>query len=386
MKRYPQAVARLIVLLILLAAPISLCAVEIVKDEASRTIDGTVDDDVIVFGKTLRFAGSVESLVFFGETLFMTGETTGNLVTAAKKLEIDGRVADDTFAAGQSVSLSGQFGSTTFVAGETVSLAPQGVVHGSLLVGARSVEIAGTIHGDLYVGAGSLVLSGTVHGDVTVGAGEITIAESAVVSGDFTYDADDELSNEERGRITGAVQRRDFGEMPDKSGPLAAGKWVVRIIVSLSLLVFALVFYLFPGTRRLDTDRGHRRFWKTIAWGLVPFFGYPVAIAVVFVAGIVFGVTVPIGIALTASLGLVGYILYALALPQIGNYLSTIFGWSVHMKDDRALFVRTLLGFAPVFVLGLIPVINAISFLVVVSLGWGIAIEKLFNVRLGTEA
>ena len=172
MKRYPQAVARLIVLLILLAAPISLFAVEIVKGEASRTIDGTVDDDVIVFGKTLRFAGSVESLVFFGETLFMTGENTGNLITAAKTLEIDGRVADDTFAAGQSVSLSGQLGSTTFVAGETVSLAPQGVVHGSLLVGARSVEIAGTIHGDLYVGAGSLVLSGTVHGDVTVGAGE----------------------------------------------------------------------------------------------------------------------------------------------------------------------------------------------------------------------
>ena len=60
----------------------------------------------------------------------------------------------------------------------------------------------------------------------------------------------------------------------------------------------------------------------------------------------------PIGIALTASLGLAGYTLYALA---------------------------------PVFVLGLIPVINAISFFVVASLCWGIAIEKLFNVRLGTE-
>ena len=100
------------------------------------------------------------------------------------------------------------------------------------------------------------------------------------------------------------IGRRDFGGTPDKRGALAAGKWVLHII------------------------------------------------AVVFVAGIVFGITVPIGIALTASLGLVGYILYA---------------------------------FAPIFVMGLIPVINAISFLVVASLGWGIAIEKLFNVRLGTE-
>jgi cytoskeletal protein CcmA (bactofilin family) len=385
MKKHTHTVARLMITLILLAAPISLFAVEIVKGEASRALDGVVDDDVVVLGETFAFEGRVESLVFFGETLFMSGENSGNLIAAARTLEIGGRVADDTFIAGHSVSLSGELGSTTFAAGETVALTPRGVVRGSLLVGARTAEIAGTIDGDLYVGAGSLVLSGTVHGDVTVGAGEITITEGAVIGGDFTYDADDELSNEERGRITGAVQRRDYDEMQHKPGPLAAGKWVFRIIGLLSLLVFALVFYLFPGTRPLDTDRGHRRFWKTVAWGLIPFFGYPVAIAVVFIAGIVFGITVPIGIALTASLGLVGYILYALALPQIGNYLSTIFGWSVHMKDDRAPFVRMLLGFAPVFVLGLIPVVNAISFVVAVSLGWGIAIERSFNVRLGAE-
>ena len=66
--------------------------------------------------------------------------------------------------------------------------------------------------------------------------------------------------------------------------------------------------------------------------------------------------------------------------------LSRVFGWSVYLRDDRAPFVRTLIGFIPVFVLGLIPGLNAISFLIAVSLGWGIAIEKLFNIRLGTEA
>jgi cytoskeletal protein CcmA (bactofilin family) len=385
MKKYTHTVARLMFSLILLAAPLSLFAVEIVKGEAPIRLDDVVSDDVIVIGETLAFEGSVESLVFFGETLFMSGQNDGNLVAAARTLEIGGRVADDAFLAGRSVSLSGELGNTTFVAGETVAVAPRGIVRGSLLVGARTVEIAGTIDGDLYVGAGSLVLSGTVRGDVTVGAGEITITEGAVVDGDFTYDADDELSGEERGRIAGTVQRREFSEMPEKPGSLAAGKWVVRIIGLLSLLVFALVFYLFPGTRRLDTGRGHRRFWKTVAWGLIPFFGYPVAIAVVFLAGIVFGITVPIGIVLTASLGLVGYVMYAFALPQIGNYLSIIFGWSLHVKDDRAPFSRTLLGFAPVFVLGLVPVVNAISFLIVASLGWGIAIERLFDVRLGME-
>jgi len=86
-----------------------------------------------------------------------------------------------------------------------------------------------------------------------------------------------------------------------RSDLLGAGKWVLHIIASLSLLVFTLLFYLFPGTRNLDTERAHRRFWKTVAWGLLQFFG----------------IIVPIAIALEASFGFVGYTLYAIALQML---------------------------------------------------------------------
>ena len=51
--------------------------------------------------------------------------------------------------------------------------------------------------------------------------------------------------------------------------------------------------------------------------------------------------------------------------------------------NEPMLYRLILLGFAAVFVAGLIPVIGGITFVVVASLGWGIAIERLFQVRLG---
>ncbi len=100
----------------------------------------------------------------------------------------------------------------------------------------------------------------------------------------------------------------------------------------LSGLVFTLLFNLLPGLRVRDAARGRARFWTTFAWGLIPFFAYPVAMGALFLAGFIFGITVPIAISLSFGLGLVMFILTALAL------------------------------------------------------GWGVAIERLFDVRLGPGA
>ncbi len=364
----------------------AMFAVEINVDDQQKSVSQSFDDDYLFLGSTLGFSGSADSLFFLGRSLVMSGENRGNLLAAAETLSVDGQVADDGFLAARTISVTGDLGGTTFAAAETISLLPSSRVNGTVFIGASNAELAGTVAGDLYVGAGSLVISGTVTGDVYAGAKEITILDSALIEGDFVYDSEQELTEAERARIRGAIRFEDFDEDKAWDKPAWAGPrpWLIALYFSLTILVFAVLFYLFPGTRDQDIERNGRRFWITVAWGLIPFFTFPLLIGAVFLAGIVFGLTIPIGIALVGSLGILGYILYALALPQIGSYISRLFGWSVHTRDKGAVLLTTLIGFVPVLVLGLIPFLNFVAFIVVLSLGWGIALEKAFRARLGS--
>ena len=102
-------------------------------------------------------------------------------------------------------------------------------------------------------------------------------------------------------------------------------------------------------------------------------------------AGIIFGITVPIATTLLFSLGLLCYILSALALPQIGSYISLLFSRQLHKDEGSRVFSKSLLGFLPVLLLGMIPFLNLLMWVLVLSLGWGLALERLFNTRFGPQ-
>lgn len=366
---------RTIALLALLLLPTALFSVQVASDDVG-SLDGTIQDDYLFAGESLTLSGEVESLFFAGKVLNLSGDATGNLISAGRTLTIDGTVGDDTFIAGRTISLSGAHGSTTFAAGETVTLFDGASIDGALFGAASELTVAGDVDGDLYAGAGTLIISGRVDGDVRAGAGKIIISDGAEITGDFAYESREELSEAELSRIAGTVTFEQSDKEKFEDFPFIWGKWVMMIVSLLSILVFALLFYLFPGISTGKTDRSHRSFWKTVAWGLIPFFGYPLVIGAFFLAGIIFGITVPIGLTLLFSLGALGYILYAFALPQIGSYIAYIFSWK--LKDEAGTYKKLLVGFVVAFILGLIPFLNGIAFVIVLSLGWGVAIEKLF--------
>lgn len=376
----------LTVLLILLLTPL-LTAVEVSIDRSTENERRVVNDDYLFLGEILGFSGRSESLYFLGKNLLMSGENRGNLIAAAETIDVEGEVEDDAILAGRTLNISGSLGSTSFLAGETVSLFEGSTVAGALFAAGSQVTTAGDISGDLYVGARQLIISGRVDGDVRVGAAKIEIRDGAVITGDFVYDSGEELSEAELGAIQGAVTFKEFDPEKrwEKPWPLREGKWILGLLLLLSVLVFTLLFYLFPGLREVGPHRDHRHFWITVAWGLIPFFSFPFLIGAILLAGIVFGITVPIAISLLFSLGLLGYVLSALALPQVGSYISFVFRRQLHQEERSRVFLKSLLGFLPVLVLGMIPFANMLMWIVVLSLGWGMALEKLFNTRFGPE-
>jgi hypothetical protein len=388
MKKIRGILLALPVCLTLLFVP-ALSAVEVSVDESIENERRTIDDDYLFLGETLGFSGTSDSLFFFGKSLLMSGENRGNLIAAGESIDVQGTVADDTFLAGRTLNLTGSLGSTSFVAGETVNLFEGASVAGALFAAGSQVTIAGDITGDLYVGARRLVISGRIDGNVRVGAEGIEIRDGSVITGDFTYDSREELSQAEVSAIEGEVTFKQFDPEErweeKKPWPFRVGKWLIGLILLLSVLVFTLLLYLFPGLRQVGPHRDHRHFWITVAWGLIPFFTYPLIIGALFLAGILFGITVPIAVTLLFSLGLLSYILSALALPQIGSYISSIFRRRLHQEEESRVFLKSLLGFLPVLILGMIPFLNLLMWIVVLSLGWGVALEKLFNTRFGPQ-
>lgn len=385
MKRTTGRVLVWIAALMLIAAG-GLAGVEVHVDEELDTESTNVQDDYLFLGKRLAFTGSADSLYFLGRELELSGNTRESVFAMARDLDVAGTVGRDAVLAGRTVDLTGTLGSTTFAAGNTVYLAEGARVAGGLFAAGRNVDITGAVEGDLYAGARRLVISGRINGNVTVGADRIILEEGAVITGDFTYKSDQQLSQDELAAVQGQVtfKEADFTEeWREGRWWLRVGSVIFTLVALLSGLVFALLFNLFPGVRVRASGRDHARFWTTFAWGLIPFFGFPVAIGALFVAGFIFGITVPIAISLSAGLGLVMFILTALALPEIGGYIARLFGWDLAGREGGAVFVRILIGFVPVLVLGLIPFVQSVIFVIVLALGWGVAIERLFDVRLG---
>ncbi len=375
------------ILVVMLITAGNVAAVDVHVDEELDTEGTSIQDDYLFVGERLAFTGSAHSLYFFGRDLEVSGSVRDVVFAMAESLDVDGTIGEDAILAARTVDLSGVLGSTTFAAGDTVRLADGAQVAGGFFAAGRRVEIAGQVDGDLYAGARRLVISGRIDGDVKAGAEKIVFEDGAVITGDFTYTSDRRLADEELTAVQGQITFKESHfteEWREGRWWFRIGSLVFTLVALLSGLVFTVLFNLFPGLRVRGAARGHVRFWTTFAWGLIPFFGFPVLIGALFLAGFFFGITVPIAISLSFGLGLVMFILTALALPEIGGYLARIFGWGLAEREDGAVLLKALVGFVPVLVLGLIPFVQSVVFVIVLALGWGAAIERLFDVRLGT--
>lgn len=373
-------VRRSTLVLLAIALPFSLWAVDVQTSRRAAEESRTVEDDYLFAGRSLSLTGSVDSLYFTGRDLDVDGTVGQNLIAAARSLSVDGEVSGESVLAAQSVEVSGSLSDTAFVAAESVDIAQNGQVIGALFVAGNTVVLDGAVDGDLYVAARRLTVRGTISGDVHAAAADVRLEPGARIEGNFTYDAEAPLSQAEIGVVGGEVTEREWGrERGWRPWVAPLARWITNAILLLSVLAFSLLLHLFPGMRQMDADRDSRRFWVTVAWGLIPFFLYPVLIGALFFAGFAFGITIPIAVSLMLGAGALAFLLSAYALPQIGGYIARLFSWNLSEGRGGAVILKTLLGFVPVLIIGLVPYVQSLVGIVVLALGWGVLLEKLLG-------
>lgn len=344
-------------------------------------------------------AGDVYAIV---NQAMVSGDVSGDLSIVAQEIDIAGRIAADANLAAFALSVSGEIGDDlraaalgeitldgivrgdAFIAGgKRVALGGETRVMGALAISAAEVVIKGRISGPVRVTAGLVELDGELGAGARIECDELRIGPSGRVIGDLVYDARSEIVAPE-GFATGQVIKTDLKKPEDGSQDIFKdvklpdfGIWLDIYLAFVAIfggVVFLLFFRPLADGAIAMTATGS---------GLGASFGIGlVAVLVMLVLGVMcLLVVLPFALAVWAALG---------ALVYFGGLIGKMIVGCLIMRPIvkrqchalAALFV----GVVAMFLIGLVPVVDDIVWIVVTLTGMGATMLQLRDARLGDHA
>ena len=225
--------------------------------------------------------------------------------------------------------------------------------------------VEGIVRGDVVVLDGPITVSGQVSGSVVALGGSVRLSSTAQVGGDV-------LAHDRVTIAVGAVVdgRTTEGVAFDLSRSFrAVGAFVSWLAIAVSTLLLGLLFAL-VAPRALDrtAEAGRTAFWTSVAWGIA----FAIGIPVLAVAAIVLVLGVPLGLAVLLSLFLFALIGAVATAHTIGRAL-------VH--EERGVAVAYLAGWALATIIGVIPYVSGVVFLLSSVFGVGATSVAVWRAR-----
>jgi cytoskeletal protein CcmA (bactofilin family) len=306
---------------LLLAAIAVVPGVAAAEDRAEGTIivedNETIDGDLDAFGGTVVVRGTVD----------------GDLSAFAGTVQVDGRVTGDVSA----------------FAGNVV-LGPNG-----------------TVDGNFSAATGSVIIAGTVGGDVEAATEEVSLADTAVVFGDVTYDGT--LDRAAGATVAGTVSEGDVSVSPFGDADSPVPPWVFDVYGFLTNLALGAVLLLaIPAFSNRTVRQALDDPVRTGGIGLLALVAVPVALALL-------AVTI-VGL----PLSLFGLVAYVLALWIGAVYGRLVVGtWLLDQVDVDNRWIALLVGLVLVGLVTRVPWVGGLVELVVLLLGFG-ALASLLTV------
>jgi hypothetical protein len=410
------ALASLMVVEGLIAAPRAL-ALEVRGGEDIVVAAGeTLDDDLYAFGRDVTINGTVQGdVVFAGNTLTLNGAINGNLIGAGQTLIINGSVRDTARLAGQAVVLgnSARVGRDVLFGGYSLEQQAGSRVGRDLAVGGYQALLAGSVGRNVTAGVGAFDLSGTVDGDVQVDLGDsqpsqgaapppfvmpqpagvaipyvapgLIVRDTAQIGGKLAYTAAAPMPVS--GRVAGGTAftpRAVEPVAPMSSGAILAD--LARRFIGLAIVGLVLLWLAPRWMSRLG-DIVEGRPLQSAGWGLVASaaaFGAMVAgiVATIAVAtafgsatlGGLAALVVVLG-ALYEALLVAGFVIYGTLVAHVvvGNLVGRRLLGMVQPRLAKQPAVPMLAGIALLVAASAIPTIGGLVTLLVVLLALGAA-------------
>lgn len=324
--------------------------------------------DYLAAGNNVSYTGIADDLYLMGRRLEFDGQSIGSMSAFGEKVNINGDITKNLHTIGNSVKINSHIKETVFAAGEDIVVSKDSVIDGTLFAGASSLHVLGKLNNGLVGGAGEIIIDGPIEGNVNVRTGKLIITERGSINGDLTYGSKTQLSKIESNRISGSIEYIEDEVIEKKD----ISKFIViaGILFYLSLIAGGLLLLLIPGIKSsVSKDRESGSYLRTMLWGLIPVFIYPV---LTIISIPLFPISLALGLAAFPLLGVSTVIGLALG----GQYLFKLFKW-----ENNNVYLQFLFALVAFAVVSIIPFIKVILCLGVLSMGAGIIISKLFRVK-----
>jgi len=336
------------------------------EEDSDLFFSKTISDDYLAGGNNISFSGIADDLYLMGRNIDFDGESKGGLLALGDSLEIKGIVTKNLHSAANSVRITGHVQETAFIGAESIVISEGAVVDGTLFSGSNTIHVIGQLNNGLIAGAGEVMIDGPVKGDVNVRTGKLIITERGSIDGNLTYGSNGEISEKEKARVTGFV-KYEVDETIDEKG-FSKFCIIASIIFFITICVSGLLLLLLPGVRSLfEKDREAASYGKTLLWGLIPLFIFPVAVLVTIP---LFPLSVALGLSTFPLMGLT----LLLGLAFAGQLLFKVFKW-----ENNSIYLQFLLGFGIFLLLAFIPYVKVLVYLGVAAMGAGLLISRIFK-------
>ena len=352
-------------------APGDAMAIELKKDDLIIEAGEKLSDTLLFTGESLVINGTVEGdVIAFGRRVVIDGEVLGNLIVFAESVSISGSVTGTTISAGESVDVNdARLGGDIWSAGERVKLDRLTRVIGNGMLAGERVTVDGAIGRDLLTATETVELSGTVGEDMMAYAGEVKLMANASVAGNLAVHARSEkaLKQSETATVKGDISfhSRDI-ENRSENRFTSMKFYLLQVLrIAAALLVGYGLLMLFPAMRDVILEGGLAGL-ATAGVGLVALVSVP--LMMVILAFTVIGLPL-------SMIGFFGwlialYIAKILAAWVIGNLVI-----NTQDEDQEPVFLPLLVGLGIVMIVINLPWIGGFISLVLSLLGLGMLVQ-----------
>ncbi len=381
-------------LVVFLAVAVSSAALsaELADDQIYMVAQGeVVDDDLYVGANEIYINGIVKGDLIAGAQYIEIGSTgviEGDLWAASSSVVVAGTVLDDLRVAAGGVEVSGLVGDDAFLTGgggpfefsfdTGFPSIEQGVhisgeIGGDLFAFAGGADISGTVGGDFFGATGALDFAGVIGGDAEIQASELNIDDTARIGGELKYTATEPLE-----LPAGFARDISFeAQEPDEDvgGSIVGAfiRWVLRtaaIVIGVGILGW-LLFRFRPNTLLRPAAAIRANPLETGVYGLIA------AVLLIFIP-IASIILVIFTAAFWGVLPAIAMFVFLVAASALGWFFSPLLtgywlGEAIGQRwgGDRAPFYLLLLGTLLIVILGRIPILGWIVYLLSFLLALG---------------
>jgi len=360
-------------LLITLALPQQAGAADVRRARSIYIPAGeTVHNDLIATGNSVRVDGTVEGdLIVFTRELTVTGHVTGDIIAFAAQARIDGVVDGNLRVFSRDFMLEGSVAKNASAIANSVDVAPKGDIGGELIAIAANANLDGKIHRDLLGMIRTASLDGFIGGQSWIRGGSLAVDPAADIRGPAIFRGPRQPIVTAGAKLASPIQTEIVQQT--RGGRRSAGRLAIHEIFSIAAAFGAgvLLAVIFPGFFRASLR-------ETASIGLPIGIGALALIAVMFLA--ILGILL---LLVGVGAGLAGVFAYApiLYVSQVfvGAWLGNrILGEASGVQN--AIFGRIALGVLILHIVGLIPVLGGMMWLVVLLWGTGAVLMGFYRV------